>query len=282
MFLGVRCCHIPFVFLLIKFVLYLWKLNLKVTPVNYGRYSVHHKVTIVSFCCLLVIFLFKNPRVKYFLSGLGRTTEKQLRSNKETCNFSRLYFIVGVPQIWGRSFFDKKDADSRRKISLPPLLIFFLAPRKLGTFSYCSSCQRHCGACSDYSIPSKALWEIKDILGMLRLFFLSKALWEIWKLLGCADCSSYQRYCGRYENFWVMRRLLFLSKALWEIKDFWGMLRLFFLSKALWEILKLLGHAQIVLPIKGIVGDIKTFGSCSDCFSYQKQLFCFFHFIFYL
>ena len=44
MFLNVCCCHIPFVYMLVKFVLYLWKQNLKVTPVNYGRYLIPHKV----------------------------------------------------------------------------------------------------------------------------------------------------------------------------------------------------------------------------------------------
>ena len=36
------CCHIPFV--LVKFVLYLWKRKLKVTPIKYGRYLVPHNI----------------------------------------------------------------------------------------------------------------------------------------------------------------------------------------------------------------------------------------------
>ena len=41
------CCHIPFVYVFVKFVLYLWKRNLKVTPVNYGMYLVLHKFLVV-------------------------------------------------------------------------------------------------------------------------------------------------------------------------------------------------------------------------------------------
>ena len=47
LFLNVRCGHFLFVYVLVKFVLYLWKLNLKVTPVNYGRYSVHYRRSIL-------------------------------------------------------------------------------------------------------------------------------------------------------------------------------------------------------------------------------------------
>ena len=45
--------------MLIKFVFYLWKLNLKVTPVNYGRYSVHHKLQITPIVesCLLHVLM---------------------------------------------------------------------------------------------------------------------------------------------------------------------------------------------------------------------------------
>ena len=44
LFLNICCCHIPFVYVLVKFVLYLWKRNLKVTPVNYGRYFFLYKL----------------------------------------------------------------------------------------------------------------------------------------------------------------------------------------------------------------------------------------------
>ena len=37
LFLNICCCHIPFVYVLLKFELYLWKRNRTVTPVNYER-----------------------------------------------------------------------------------------------------------------------------------------------------------------------------------------------------------------------------------------------------
>ena len=53
MFLNICCCHIPFVYVLVKFVLYLWKRSLEVTSVNYGRYRVLHKFTKSSDGCVL-------------------------------------------------------------------------------------------------------------------------------------------------------------------------------------------------------------------------------------
>ena len=40
LFLNICCCHITFIYMPVKFVLYLWKQNLRVTPVNYRRYIV--------------------------------------------------------------------------------------------------------------------------------------------------------------------------------------------------------------------------------------------------
>ena len=43
LFLNICWCHIPFVDVMVKFMLYLRRRILKVTSVNYGRYLVLHK-----------------------------------------------------------------------------------------------------------------------------------------------------------------------------------------------------------------------------------------------
>ena len=48
LFLNICCYHIPSVYVLVKFVLYSGKWNLKVTPVNYERYLVFHKTKLIS------------------------------------------------------------------------------------------------------------------------------------------------------------------------------------------------------------------------------------------
>ena len=54
LFLNIPC-HIPFVYVLVKFVLYLWKRNLKVTLVNCGRYLVlqKYKPKFITFLVLI-------------------------------------------------------------------------------------------------------------------------------------------------------------------------------------------------------------------------------------
>ena len=64
MFLNICCCHITFVYVLVKFVLYLWKRNLKVNPVNYGRYLVLHR-SWENYGTVLSTFTFMK---RYFLS----------------------------------------------------------------------------------------------------------------------------------------------------------------------------------------------------------------------
>ena len=63
MFLNI-CWYVPFVYALVKFVLYLWKRNLKVTPVNDGRYLILHDMDLKS-----------GPRKK--------NTETQVRAKKD-------------------------------------------------------------------------------------------------------------------------------------------------------------------------------------------------------
>ena len=71
MFLNICCCHIPFVYVLVKFMLYLWKRNPKVTPVNYWRYLVLHKLegNYIRMLCVILNKSWKQHSTKQQLYG---------------------------------------------------------------------------------------------------------------------------------------------------------------------------------------------------------------------